>query len=304
MSGVQFLAAHGGVDDGLSRVDPAAVYPLRAALRFPVEEHFRCSLALALLRGLEGRPRDSPGWADAVAALGELMRQCHRGYTAIGLGSHATDEILAALAAVGPAGGVWGARISGGGNGGTVAVLCERAALPALEASPRGGRAVEVSSGTVKIAAPFHPGYGASKSGSHGLFRHVGAELALLHSNVSVTSCILGMIATPDVVRHEGLRSSAYGVPETARGIIEAAAARVKTAYVPLWIAPGSWLAFLSEHLEFMFMNNFCADRASGARVATRRGSAAMLNAPLPHPLADTQKIPEYVNTLARLRRN
>ena len=150
-----------------------------------------------------------------------------------------------------------------------------RAALPLLEASARGGRAVEVSSGTVKIAAPFHAGYGASKSGSHGLFRHVGAELALLRSNVSVTSCILGMIGTPDVLRHKGLVSSAYPVADTARGIIEAAAARVKTAYVPLWISVGTWLAFLSERVEHVFMNDFY-----------------------------TKKVPEYVAKLEALRRN
>ncbi len=132
-----------------------------------------------------------------------------------------------------------------------------RATLAALEASTRGGRVVEVSSGTVKIAAPFHPGYGASKSGSHGLFRHVGNELKLLGSPVSITSCILGMIATPDVMRYEGLRSSAFPVRDTAAGIIEAADARVKTAFVPKWIALGTWAAFFSEHLEYVFMDAF-----------------------------------------------
>jgi NAD(P)-dependent dehydrogenase (short-subunit alcohol dehydrogenase family) len=150
-----------------------------------------------------------------------------------------------------------------------------RAALPALEASPRGGRAVEVSSGTVRIAAPFPPGYGASKSGSHGLFRHVGNELKLLRSRVSVTSCMLGMIATPEVVQHEGLRAAAYPVADTARGIIEAAHARVKVAFVPKWIAAGTWLAYCSASLEYVFMNNFY-----------------------------TQKVPAYVERLAALRRN
>lgn len=149
-----------------------------------------------------------------------------------------------------------------------------RAALPLLEASARGGRLVEVSSGTVKIAAPFHPGYGASKSGSHGLFRHVGAELSLLHSRVSVTSCILGMIATPEVTAHEGLRDSAHPVPDTARGIIAASEARVKTAYVPQWIAAGVWLSFFSDTLEHVFMNDFY-----------------------------TQKVPAYVQRLKELRR-
>lgn len=148
-----------------------------------------------------------------------------------------------------------------------------RAALPLLEASVRGGRVVEVSSGTTRIASPFHPGYGASKSGSNGLFRHVAAELALLRSRVSITTCVLGMIATPEVVRDEGLRGGAYPVPDTARGIIEAGAARLKVAWVPKWIALGAHLAYASHALEHVFMNNFY-----------------------------TQKVPRYVEKLEALR--
>jgi NAD(P)-dependent dehydrogenase (short-subunit alcohol dehydrogenase family) len=135
------------------------------------------------------------------------------------------------------------------------------AALPWLEKSSRGGRIIEVSSGTTRIAAPFHPGYGASKSGAAGLFRHIAAELSLLHSNVSITSAVLGMIATPEILQHKGLADSAYPVPDTARGIIEAGAARVKVAFVPKWIAVGTWLAYLSPTLEHLFMNDFYTQR-------------------------------------------
>jgi hypothetical protein len=100
--------------------------------------------------------------------VGELMRLTHVGYTAIGLGAHQTDEMVeratkeigvAGLSAGSTrlscqqtivqlrhymtfftslllhliAGGVYGARVSGGGSGGTVVVLCERSALPALQ---------------------------------------------------------------------------------------------------------------------------------------------------------------------------
>lgn len=131
------------------------------------------------------------------------------------------------------------------------------AALPYLEASPRGGRVVDVSSGTTRIASPFHPGYGASKSGAAGLFRHVAAELSLLDSNVSITSAVLGMIATPEVTQHAGLSSAAYPVAATAKEIIEAGASRLKTVFVPKWIAVGTWLAYVSPALEHIFMNDF-----------------------------------------------
>ncbi len=42
MTGAAFLAAHGGVDDALSAVEPARTYALRDSARVPVEEHFRC----------------------------------------------------------------------------------------------------------------------------------------------------------------------------------------------------------------------------------------------------------------------
>ena len=61
------------------------------------------------------------------------MRQTHRGYTSIGLGCHETDIMLDRLAELGISKGIYGARMSGGGSGGTVVVLLERSALPLLE---------------------------------------------------------------------------------------------------------------------------------------------------------------------------
>jgi galactokinase len=60
--------------------------------------------------------------------------QTHRAYTSIGLGCPETDVMIARLMELGPAKGIYGARMSGGGSGGTVAVLCEKAAIPLVEA--------------------------------------------------------------------------------------------------------------------------------------------------------------------------
>ena len=63
------------------------------------------------------------------------MRQSHRGYTSIGLGCAELDEMLEAVQGLGGAeAGVYGARVSGGGSGGTMVVLCREDAVPALEA--------------------------------------------------------------------------------------------------------------------------------------------------------------------------
>jgi galactokinase len=83
---------------------------------------------------VEGRAVGEPAVEAALTAIGELMRQAHRGYTSIGLGCHELDVMLQALSALGPGKGVYGARVSGGGSGGTVVVLCREDAIPAVEA--------------------------------------------------------------------------------------------------------------------------------------------------------------------------
>ena len=65
-------------------------------------------------------------------ALGELLYASHAGYSAMGLGCPETDQMVAAVRALGPKRGFYGARVSGGGSGGTVVVLLRKAALPAL----------------------------------------------------------------------------------------------------------------------------------------------------------------------------
>ena len=132
--GADFLAAHGGVDDALSKIDPAASYPVRAALSFPIEENFRCGVAKSLLEALTTAAPGSPAYVTLLSQIGEMMRLTHAGYTAIGLGCDETDAMVTKLTAMGPAAGIYGARVSGGGSGGTIAVLLEKSAIPALEA--------------------------------------------------------------------------------------------------------------------------------------------------------------------------
>lgn len=128
ITGRDFLDRCGGVDDALSKVEPARSYAVRAAVLFPVEENFRSETAVALLRGLNARNR-----GESLRALGELLFQSHAGYSSIGLGCPETDAMVEAVRAAGPARGFYGARVSGGGSGGTVVVLLKATALPALK---------------------------------------------------------------------------------------------------------------------------------------------------------------------------
>jgi len=127
LSGAEFLTRYGSADDPLSCIQPERRYPVRAAATFPVEESFRAALAVHLLRGVHtGDPHG------ALEAVGELMYQSHAGYSSIGLGCPETDAMVDAVCKRGPGRGFYGARVSGGGSGGTVVVLLKPGALPEL----------------------------------------------------------------------------------------------------------------------------------------------------------------------------
>jgi L-arabinokinase len=59
----------------------------------------------------------------AFEELGELMYEAHRSYTSLGLNSSGTDLLVDLVRREGPGAGLFGAKITGGGSGGTVAVL-------------------------------------------------------------------------------------------------------------------------------------------------------------------------------------
>ena len=127
MLGREFLSRFEGIDDPLSTIDPALAYPIRAGLSFPVEENFRAQTAEQLLRTATDESLEA-----CASAVGELMYQSHAGYSSIGLGCPETDEMVEAVRVLGAAHGFYGARISGGGSGGTVVVFLKKSALPKL----------------------------------------------------------------------------------------------------------------------------------------------------------------------------
>ncbi len=128
LTGAEFVARYGSVDDPHSVIVPDRRYPVRAAVEFPVGENFRCELAERLLRCRPGTDR-----AGLLRTVGELMHQSHRGYGSIGLGSPETDAMVEAVRDLGPSRGFYGARASGGGCGGTVVVMLESDSLPELQ---------------------------------------------------------------------------------------------------------------------------------------------------------------------------
>jgi len=65
----------------------------------------------------------APQSEEVLSELGRLMYESHGSYSDCGLGSPGTDRIVRLVQEAGPDKGLFGARITGGGSGGTVAIL-------------------------------------------------------------------------------------------------------------------------------------------------------------------------------------
>jgi L-arabinokinase len=124
MSGREFLERFTGTTDRVTSVDPARDYAVLAPTLHPIEEHQR----VCEFRELLQHPIDE----QALRAMGELMYAAHESYAACGLGSVATDILVNLVKEAGPASGLYGAKITGGGSGGTVAILGRREAEHAV----------------------------------------------------------------------------------------------------------------------------------------------------------------------------
>jgi galactokinase len=114
--------------DPFTQIREGVSYPVRACTRYAVEENQRIELFVELVRGLSTDPTPA-----GFRLLGDLMFQSHWSYTECGLGSRETDRLIELVREeVGP-GKLYGAKITGGGAGGTVAVLGAKEARDAFE---------------------------------------------------------------------------------------------------------------------------------------------------------------------------
>jgi L-arabinokinase len=112
MTGGDYLSRASAHVDPFTVARPDHVYRIRANTRYAVEENARVRLFVELARGGTG-----------FEEMGELMYQSHHAYTECGLGCAATDRLVELVRAMGSGNGLFGAKITGGGAGGTVAVL-------------------------------------------------------------------------------------------------------------------------------------------------------------------------------------
>lgn len=111
ISGSTFLERYEGITDRATTIDPAKTYAVKSPTEYAIYENFRVARFSDLLKN-GGDPFD----------LGDLMFQSHAGYAACGLTEDGTDRLVE-LVREKLDDGLYGARITGGGSGGTVAIL-------------------------------------------------------------------------------------------------------------------------------------------------------------------------------------
>lgn len=125
LSGAEFLAMAGVHVDPFTRVDLQEEYPVRSAARYATEENHRVRSIYALFEA------GSAGLSEGSLQLaGELLYQSHLAYGECGLGSTECDELVERARRAGFA----GAKMTGGGGGGVVAILGRVGNGPAIQA--------------------------------------------------------------------------------------------------------------------------------------------------------------------------
>ena len=120
ISGHEFIKVYGNTIDTVTIVQPDIMYYPRTAAYHPVRENGRVNRFRELLLNF-----DEQLGVEMLEEMGKLMLGSHDGYTSVGLGEPVTQMIVDRIIEMGFAKGVYGARISGGGSGGTVVILAD-----------------------------------------------------------------------------------------------------------------------------------------------------------------------------------
>lgn len=122
MRGDEFLEQYGATADTVTQVEPEKVYPVRSRVQHPVYENARVKRFIAALENARKEPEHIRAY---LRKAGALMYESNASYRDLaGLGSPEVDGLVDIAQKIGEPGGIYGAKITGGGGGGTVALLC------------------------------------------------------------------------------------------------------------------------------------------------------------------------------------
>jgi galactokinase len=118
LSGEEILSLGKVHPDPFTTIRPEVNYRVRSCTRYAIEENLRIELFVELARGSMETTAGT-----AFRQMGELMFQSHWSYTECGLGCQATDQLIEIVRKYVGEDQLYGAKVTGGGAGGTVAVL-------------------------------------------------------------------------------------------------------------------------------------------------------------------------------------
>jgi len=124
MIGQEFLLQYRGTTDSVTSIDSRKTYAIKAPTEHAVYESQRVHQFADLM--------SDPPDDDRLVKAGELMFESHESYRACGLTESRTDRIVELVRGMLDK-GLFGARITGGGSGGTVVVLARRGSREAIE---------------------------------------------------------------------------------------------------------------------------------------------------------------------------
>ena len=118
MLGSEFLKKHKTHDDPVTKISPDATYRVAGPTRHPVEENERVLKFMDALRAAKN------GDEKSLVAAGECMYGAHESYRDnCRLSTAEVDFLVETVRQRGAKAGLYGAKITGGGTGGTVAVF-------------------------------------------------------------------------------------------------------------------------------------------------------------------------------------
>jgi len=154
--GSGFLSKHQTHDDSVTTIQPDATYHVAGPTRHPVAENER------VLRFMEALRAAKSGDEKALISAGECMYGAHESYRDnCHLSTEEVDFLVESVRKRGAKSGLYGAKITGGGTGGTVAVFGKLEALKkhvpeiANEYSRRIGLMPDIFAGTSPGATEF-----------------------------------------------------------------------------------------------------------------------------------------------------
>ena len=118
MYGKDFLHDFGTITDNLSQINADVFYNIKSCTEHPIYENLRVKTFLELLKNITFENHST-----LLPIMGELMFQSHESYNKCGLGNEMTNKIANMARIKGSLSGIYGAKITGGGSGGTVCLM-------------------------------------------------------------------------------------------------------------------------------------------------------------------------------------